>query len=67
MPSSSSETGAQNARVKIFHEYNFRGFYFRVSVVGSENRENLDLAKISRYTVPIPVYTPALHVASSVD
>jgi len=30
---------------------NFRGFYFRVSVVGHENRENLDLAKISRYTV----------------
>ena len=37
--------------MKTFHEYkmfrrsNFHGFYFRVSVVGSEN---LDLAKISR-------------------
>ena len=30
---------------------NFRGFYFRVSVVGRENRENLDLVKISHYTV----------------
>ena len=29
----------------------FRGSYFRVLVVGRENRENLDLAKISRYTV----------------
>ena len=29
----------------------FRGSYFRVFVVGRENRENLDLAKISRYTV----------------
>ena len=34
-----------------FHGLNFRGFYFRVSVVGRENRENLDLAKIFRYTV----------------
>ena len=30
----------------------FRGSYFRVLVVGHENRENLDLVKISRYTVP---------------
>ena len=30
----------------------FRGSYFRVLVVGRENRENLDLAKIFRYTVP---------------
>ena len=29
----------------------FSGSYFRVLVVGRENRENLDLAKISRYTV----------------
>ena len=30
---------------------NFRGPYFHVLVVGCENRENLDLAKIFRYTV----------------
>ena len=29
----------------------FRGSYFRVLVVGHENHENLDLAKISRYRV----------------
>ena len=29
----------------------FRGSYFRVLVVCRENRENLDLAKIFRYTV----------------
>ena len=39
------------SRVQNFSCLNFRGFYFRVSVVGRENRENLDLAKISRYTV----------------
>ena len=64
MPSSdvrSSETSAQNARGKNFQKFtrsNFRGFifrgsYFRVLVVGRENRENLDLAKISRYTVVV--------------
>ena len=31
----------------------FRGSYFRVLVVGGENRENLDLAKISGYTVSL--------------
>ena len=62
MPSSSSKIGAQNARVKKFSRVqnfsclnsrglNFRGFYFRVLVVGCENRENLDLVKISHYTV----------------
>ena len=62
MPSSdvrSSETSAQNVRGKNFqkfmcsnfHGFVFRGSYFRVLVVGRENRENLDLAKISRYTV----------------
>ena len=39
------------SRVQNFRCSNFRGFYFRISVVGRENRENLDLAKISRYTV----------------
>ena len=52
---------AQNARVKVSTSSNvhskvhvfsfsrlFRGSYFRVLVVG---HENLDLAKISRYTV----------------
>ena len=34
-----------------FRGLNFHGFYFRVSVVGRKNRENLDLAKIFRYTV----------------
>ena len=34
-----------------FSRFIFRGSYFRVLVVGRENRENLDLAKISRYTV----------------
>ena len=65
MPSSdvrSSETSAQSARGKNFQKFTcsnfrsfvFRGFYFRVLVVGRENcenHENLDLAKISRYTV----------------
>ena len=37
--------------VHNFSCLNFRGFYFCVSVVGRENRENLDLAKISRYKV----------------
>ena len=54
-----SETSAQNAQGKNFQKFtcsNFRGFvfcgsYFRVLFVGRENRENLDLAKISRYTV----------------
>ena len=60
MPSSdvkSSKTSAQNARVKlskssrvqIFAAFVFRGSYFHVLVVGCENRENLDLANISRY------------------
>ena len=62
MPSSdirSSETSAQNARGKNFqkftcsnfHGFVFRGSYFCVLVVGCENRENLDLAKISRYMI----------------
>ena len=55
----SSETSTQNARGKNFQKFtcsNFRGFvfrgfvfrgsYFHVLVVGRENRENLDLAKI---------------------
>ena len=49
-----SETSAQNAQGKNFQKFtrsNFRGSYFRVLVVGRENRENLDLTKISRYTV----------------
>ena len=49
----SSETSAQNAWGKNFQKFmcsNFRGFvfrgpYFRVLVMGRENRENLDLAK----------------------
>ena len=56
MPSSdvrSNETSAQNAQGKNFQKFtclNFRGFvfrdsYFRVLVVGRENRKNLDLAK----------------------
>ena len=55
----SSETSAQNARGKNFQKFtclNFRGFvfhgsYFHILVVGRENRENLDLAKISCYMV----------------
>ena len=55
----SSEASAQNARCKNFQKFtcsNFRGFlfrgsYFRISVMGREYCENLDLAKISRYTV----------------
>ena len=55
----SSETSAQNAQGKNFQKFtcsNFHGFvfhssYFRVLVVGHENCENLDLTKISRYTV----------------
>ena len=69
MPSSdvrSSETSAQNARGKNFQKFtcsSFRGFvfhgsYFRVLVVGCKNRENLDLAKISRYTVLLHVALP---------
>ena len=55
---------AQNARVKISTSPNvhakvhvfkfsqlFRGSYFRVLVMGRENRENLNLTKIPRYTV----------------
>ena len=34
-----------------FRGFAFRGSDFRVLVVGRKNRENLDLAKISRYTV----------------
>ena len=42
----------KSSRVQIFTVFFiFRGFYFRILVVGRENRENLDLAKISRYTV----------------
>ena len=37
--------------VQNFSCLNFRGFYFCVLVVGRENRENSDLAKISRYKV----------------
>ena len=37
--------------IQNFSCLNFHGFYFRVSVVGRENRENLDLMKISRCTV----------------
>ena len=59
MPSSdvrSSETNTQNARGKNFQKFtcsNFHGFvfrdsYFHILVMG---RENLDLAKISHYTV----------------
>ena len=53
----------ENARVKISTSPNvhakvhvfkfsrlFRGSYFYVLVMGRKNRENLDLAKISRYT-----------------
>ena len=55
----SSETSAQNARGKNFQKLtcsNFRDFvfrdsYFHVLVVGRENREKLDLTKISCYTV----------------
>ena len=64
MPSSdvrSSKTSAQNARGKNFQKFTcsnfcgfiFRGFYFRILVVGCENRENSDLTKISRYTVSV--------------
>ena len=61
MPSSdvrSSETSAQNAQDKNFQKFtcsNFRGSYFRVLVVGRAICENLDLAKISRYTVNIDI------------
>ena len=34
-----------------FHGFVFRGSYFHVLVVGRENHENLDLTKISCYTV----------------
>ena len=57
LPSSdvrSSETSTQNARGKNFQKFtcsNFRSSYFRILVVGRESRENLDLARISRYTV----------------
>ena len=34
-----------------FRGFVFRGSYLHVLVIGRENRENLDLAKISRYTV----------------
>ena len=56
MPSSdvrSSEASGQNARGKNFQKFTcfvFRGSYFRVLVTVRENRENLDLAKIFRYT-----------------
>ena len=55
----SSKTSAQNACVKIFanvctkvHVFKFSWFLFCVLVMGCENCENLDLAKISRYAVP---------------
>ena len=56
-----SETSVQNARGKNFQKFmcsNFRGFVFRgsnfhVLVVGCKNHENLDLAKISCYTVNV--------------
>ena len=59
----SSKTSAPNARGKYFQKFTcsnflsfgFRGSYFRVLVVGCENRENLDLSKISHYTVT-PTY-----------
>ena len=59
MPSSdiqSHETSAQNTQGKKVTCSNFNGFifcgsYFRVLVVGCENCESLDLAKISCYTV----------------
>ena len=61
MPSSdvrSSETSTQNAQGKNSKSSysNFCGFvfhssYFRILVVGRENRGNLDLVKISRHTV----------------
>ena len=38
------------SKVHIF-EFLFCGSYFRVLVVVRDNHENLDLAKISRYTV----------------
>ena len=61
----SSETSAQKAHVRVFMSpkvhakvyvfklpwFFFRGSYFWVLVVGHENRENLDFAKISRYTI----------------
>ena len=34
-----------------FSQFVLRGSYFRVLVVGRENRKNLDLVKISRFTV----------------
>ena len=55
----------QNFSCLSFRSLNFRGFYFCISVVGRENRENLDLTKISRYTVylkslKLPVITTIL-------
>ena len=52
-----------NVHAKFMCSNLFRGSYFRVLVVGHENRENLDLAKISRYTVLkagdcVMVFTP---------
>ena len=40
-----------------FQLFKFSRCYFRVSVVGRENRKNLDLAKISRYTVYVFIMT----------
>ena len=50
------EGGAQNARVKNFHEYKFQLFkFFAVFIFAFRSWvakiKNLDLAKISRYTV----------------
>ena len=65
---------AQNLRVKVSTSSNghskvhvfkfsqlFRGSYFHVLVVGHENRENLDLAKISHYTVSQKSWTQNYH------
>ena len=46
---------SRSSRVQIFASFVLHGSYFRVLVVGRENRENLDLAKISRYTVYWPM------------
>ena len=47
----------KSPRVQMFTQKftcsNLRGSYFRVLVVGRENRKNLDLAKFSRYTVHV--------------
>ena len=48
-------SASSKVHVFKFSRFIFRGSYFRVLVVGRENRENLDLAKISRYTVLVSV------------